>query len=390
MINLQPHKEYKSVDLNFAKQIPSDWIVLRGKFLFREINERSKKGEEKLLSVSEHRGIVPRDSINVTMFQALSYEGYKLCNKGDIVINSLWAWHRGLGVSEYHGIVSTAYGVYRPRNPEQWNHRYLNYLLRDNTYVGECLIRSKGIWESRYQLTGSNFLDIPILQPPLEVQNSIVQYLDKKNSEIDKFIQNKEKLIALLEEQKKAIIQSFINSGEIYIKLKYLLKIQNGDGFSSDLVQNEGEFAVYGGNGILGYYNKYNVHDETLIIGRVGALCGNVHYTNKKVWVNDNAMFVKTRNSYKYMYYLLLNANLNSLSFANAQPLITGTLIKNHSTKFHKEMETQKSTVLKIEKKLGELNLVIEKAQKEIELIKEYREALITDLVTGKRSIPQT
>ena len=83
MTNLQPHKEYKSVDLNFAKQIPSDWIVLRGKFLFAEINERSKKGEEKLLSVSERKGIVPRDSINVTMFQALSYEGYKLCNKGD-------------------------------------------------------------------------------------------------------------------------------------------------------------------------------------------------------------------------------------------------------------------------------------------------------------------
>jgi len=75
----------------------------------------------------------------------------------------------------------------------------------------------------------------------------------------------------------------------------------------------------------VGCSHKYNVDDETLIIGRVGALCGNVHYANKKVWVNDNAMFVKTQQNNKYMYYLLLNANLNSLSFANAQPLITGT-----------------------------------------------------------------
>jgi type I restriction enzyme S subunit len=84
-IKLQPYTDYLPVDLNFTKQIPSDWIVKRGKFFFKEISERSKKGEEQLLSVSEHKGIVPRDSINVTMFQALTYEGYKLCNKGDIV-----------------------------------------------------------------------------------------------------------------------------------------------------------------------------------------------------------------------------------------------------------------------------------------------------------------
>ncbi|HEX8368851.1 MAG TPA: hypothetical protein VF604_09940, partial [Pyrinomonadaceae bacterium] len=112
MNNLANHKmysQYKSIDLNFAEQIPIDWKTLRGKFVFKEINERSKDGKEQLLSVSEHKGVVPRDSINVTMFQAENYQGYKLCKKGDLVINSLWAWHRGLGVSEYEGIVSTAY-----------------------------------------------------------------------------------------------------------------------------------------------------------------------------------------------------------------------------------------------------------------------------------------
>lgn len=86
---------------------------------------------------------------------------------------------------------------------------------------------------------------------------------------------------------------------------------------------------------------------------------------------------------------LLLNANLNSLSFANAQPLITGTLVKNYRTKFHNDIERQNLIFLEIEEKLNELNLVINKAQQEISSIKEYREALITDLVTGKRSIPQ-
>ena len=100
-------------------------------------------------------------------------------------------------------------------------------------------------------------------------------------------------------------------------------------------------------------------------------------------------MFVKTKHHNRYMYYLLLNANLNSLSFANAQPLITGTLVKKHKTRFHRDMANQNTKVIEIEEKLNELNLVIEKAQKEIDSIKEYREALSTDLITGKRSVTQ-
>ena len=67
--------------------------------------------------MSSNRGVVPRRSATVTMFKAESYAGHKLCWPGDLVINSLWAWSRGLGVSQHHGIVSTAYGVYRYEMP---------------------------------------------------------------------------------------------------------------------------------------------------------------------------------------------------------------------------------------------------------------------------------
>ena len=193
------------------------------------------------------------------------------CNKGDIVINSLWAWHRGLGVSEYHGIVSTAYGVYRPLKPEQWNHRYLNYLLRDKTYVGECLIRSKGVWESRLQLTGSNFLDISILQPPLEVQNSIVEYLDKKNHAIDKFIQNKERLINLLNEQKKEVItRNIFQKDQNFKPLKYFVsKIGSG-------VTPSGGANVYLSKGIP-FLRSQNIHFNNLRLDDVVFISEKIH-----------------------------------------------------------------------------------------------------------------
>ena len=91
------------------------------------------------------------------MFQAESYAGYKLCWPGDLVINSLWAWGRGLGVSRYHGIVSSAYGVYRLRPPYRKYSHYIHRLVRSEPFNLELRLRSKGIWISRLQLTDESY-----------------------------------------------------------------------------------------------------------------------------------------------------------------------------------------------------------------------------------------
>jgi len=108
------YSQYQDSGIKWLGEIPEHWIMLNGKYVFTIINDRSEKGEEELLSVSEHYGVRPRSISNVSMFMAESYKGYKLCKVGDLVINSLWAWSRGLGFSDYSGIVSTAYSVYRP------------------------------------------------------------------------------------------------------------------------------------------------------------------------------------------------------------------------------------------------------------------------------------
>jgi type I restriction enzyme S subunit len=84
------------------------------------------------------------------MFKAESYENYKLCWKNDLVINSLWAWQTGLGFSPCHGIISTAYSVFRLKNSDN-NYKYFHCLLRGIDYQWELQVRSKGIWRSRYQ-----------------------------------------------------------------------------------------------------------------------------------------------------------------------------------------------------------------------------------------------
>lgn len=210
---LKPYAEMKDSELCWLGDIPAHWRVKRAKAVLRRIDVRSSAGAEELLTVSSARGVVPRRTANVTMFQAESYAGHKLCWPGDLVINSLWAWGKGLGVSQHHGIVSTAYGVYRARDASGILPRYLHELVRSSPFHWELQVRSKGVWISRLQLTDESFLNAPLVVPPLDEQAAIVRFLDHADRRIRLAIAAKQKLIKLLEEQKQAIIDRAVTRG---------------------------------------------------------------------------------------------------------------------------------------------------------------------------------
>ena len=215
--NLKPYPVMEDSGVPWLDQVPLHWGLLRGKFVFNCIDERSSTGEEELLTVSSKRGVIPRSDAIVTMFKAESYLGYKLCWPGDLVINSLWAWGRGLGVSQHHGIVSSAYGVYRLRPPYSKYSHYIHRLVRSTPFNFELRVRSKGIWISRLQLTDEAFLDAQFTIPPIGEQAAIVRFLDHADRRIRRYIRAKEKLIALLEEQKQAIINQAV-TGKIDVR----------------------------------------------------------------------------------------------------------------------------------------------------------------------------
>ena len=91
-----------------------------------------------------------------------------------------------------------------------------------------------------------------------------------------------------------------------------------------------GKYPIYGGNGITGYNESYNVDGINIIIGRVGFYCGSVHYVNNKIWVTDNAFVTKIMgNVYtpKFLYYLLQQYDLKQYSNSTAQPVISGKTV---------------------------------------------------------------
>ena len=214
---LRPYPAYRNSGLDWLGEMPEHWDVRRGKTVFRCIDERSETGSEELLTVSSDRGIIPRDSASVTMFKARSYVGHKLCRPGDLVINSLWAWSRGLGVSRYHGIVSTAYGVYRVRRNSSALPDFIHSLVRSEAFNWELRVRSKGIWISRLQLTDASFLRAPLPLPPLAEQRAIARFLDAADRRIRRYIRAKERLIELLEERKRALVHEAV-TGRIDVR----------------------------------------------------------------------------------------------------------------------------------------------------------------------------
>ena len=133
------------------------------------------------------------------------------------------------------------------------------------------------------------------------------------------------------------------------VKMKEELKIR----FLSDLIDfkngksikpSSGNIPIYGGNGILGYSEKYN-YKNILIIGRVGAYCGSIHYHKEKCWVSDNAIAGEVKSDYSidYLYYLMTSLNLNDRQVGSSQPLLTQGVLNNISVKIYESSQTQQS-----------------------------------------------
>lgn len=210
---LKPYADYADSGTDWLGSVPAHWGLLRAKRLFREVDERSTTGKEELLSVSHLTGVTPRRLKTVTMFMAESNVGHKMCRPGDLVINTLWAWMAALGVTRHAGVVSPAYGVYRLTDGGGILPAYADHLLRTPLYAAEYQRRSTGVNSSRLRLYPEQFLRVPVLLPPLDEQVAIVRFLDWANGRLERAIRAKRKVIALLDEQRQAIIQRTVTRG---------------------------------------------------------------------------------------------------------------------------------------------------------------------------------
>jgi type I restriction enzyme S subunit len=207
---LDPEVPLKPSGIPWLGDIPKHWDVLRAKYVFREMDERSKTGNEEQLSVSHITGVTPRSQKNITMFKAESYVGHKICRPGDLAVNTMWAWMAALGVSKHEGIISPAYAVYRQRKPERLLSDFADHLLRIAPYKLNYLSRSTGLRPSRLRLYPDAFFRIPIVIPPKDEQQQIVDSISVATAALTTAIARTEREIALMQEYRTRLTADLV------------------------------------------------------------------------------------------------------------------------------------------------------------------------------------
>jgi type I restriction enzyme, S subunit len=212
---LDPKVPLRGSGLPWLGQIPKHWETERARWLFQERDKRSQSGDEELLTVSHLTGVTPRSEKNVNMFEAETTEGYKICQSGDLVINTLWAWMGAMGVSPLDGIVSPAYNVYTPC--EGLDPAYVDALVRMPAFAQEATRFSKGVWSSRLRLYPEGFFEIWMPVPPLEEQHAIVAHIARETAKLDALRAAAERTIGLLKERRAALIAAAV-TGQIEVK----------------------------------------------------------------------------------------------------------------------------------------------------------------------------
>lgn len=411
MAMVKVYPKYKDSGAPWVGKVPDNWDVLPNRTLFYEIKERGHI-DEQLISVTISQGIIRQtDLISNSSKKDSSNEDkskYKLVVPGDIAYNKMRAWQGAVGVSQYRGIVSPAYIVVRPRRKQ--NAKYYHYLLRTPAFAKEAERWSYGITSDQWSLRAEHFKMIYCPVPSTEEQKAIVEYLDGVNKIIRRYIREKQKVIKLLNEQKQAVINRAITKGtnpnarfkpsgidwlgsipehwEI-VPLRWYITISSGYFLDAQEVQEkcsaEYMFPVIGGNGLVGYSREFNSDSKTIVIGRVGALCGNIHLVERQAWITDNALRINSIREFTHAYLAeeMRTMNLNRLANANAQPLITGGMIK--AQRVARPSQAEQISIIRY---LNEATIpfvkAIDSAKHQIDLIREYRTRLTCNVVTGK------
>ena len=409
-MEFKQYPSYKPSGVEWLGDVPDEWDIYPFWHLFNR-KEITNKTQEQLLSVYLDRGVILHSEGGGMVHKpADNLEKYQLVEVNDFVMNNQQAWRGSVGVSPYKGIVSPAYLIFS-FNKKICAPKFFKYFLRDKGVVDQFMIASMSVGTIQRQVKWHLLKTIQLSIPSLIEQNTIANFLDTETARIDNLIAKQEKLIELLEEQRKSIISHAVSKGlnpnapmkdsgvewlgdvpehwEV-ISIKFLAHCSSGQGINSlevlDIADDKNSFPVIGGNGMMGWTSKSNYKEPVLSIGRVGALCGNVHLINYPSWISDNSLILKVYSkkvNLEILQYILLSRNLNNLASKSAQPLITGTQVKNE--KITLPPPNEQSQILQyIIQNQSRINNLIAKQKTLIEKLKEYRASIISHAVTGK------
>ncbi|MBN1437859.1 MAG: restriction endonuclease subunit S [Anaerolineales bacterium] len=404
---LKAYPKMKDSGVPWLGKIPYHWNMRRAKWLFRKMN-RIVRDFDEVVTCFRDGSVTLRKNRRLRGFtESLKEIGYQGIRQGDLVIHAMDAFAGAIGVADSDGKGTPVYSVCKPMQAA--NSHYFAFTVREMARSAWIQALAKGIRERSTDFRFEEFSSQLLPLPPSGEQAAIVRFLDYMDRRIRRYIRAKQKLIKLLEEQKQAIIHRAVTRGldpNVRLKpsgvawlgevpehweirrLKNLCSMRSGEGITAISIEPKGDYPVFGGNGIRGYTSQYTHDGNFILLGRQGALCGNVHVAHGRFWASEHAVVTTLHgtNDLNWLAAVLRIMNLNQYSIAAAQPGLAVERIQNLTIPIPPRQE-QEFIAEKIQGSTTSLAIAIEKMHREISIIREYRTRLIADVVTGKLDV---
>ena len=414
-------REMKDSGFEWIGEIPVNWEVDKLKFHLKR-NEPRNPGDTVVLSLYRELGVIPKDSRddnhNVTSEDTSKY---KYVQPGDFVINKMKAWQGSVAVSEYEGIVSPAYFIYKFTD-DAFYRRYFHYLLR-SCYKDEFMRLSGGIRVGQWDLPSVALDNTAVIIPPMKEQKSIAAFLDVKCAEIDALTAYIQTQIDTLEQYKRSVITEAVTKGlnpdaemkdsgiewigEIpatwnIIRGKYLLKylqkpVKEDDGVITCF--RDGEVTLRSNRREDGFtmsdkeigYQGIDVGD--LVVHGMDGFAGAIGISDSRGKASPVLNVMDTKQNKRYIMYYLRSMAYSDVFVA----LATGIRVRSCDLRWNKladlpypvpNIEEQTVIVEYIDTTLEKTDAVITEKKSQIETLDEYKKSLIYEYVTGKKEVP--
>lgn len=416
---LRPYDEYKKVPFQWLDSIPLHWEYKRAKAMYSKANRPVREMDEVVTCFRDGMVTLRKNRRTTGFTESIKEIGYQGIRKGDLVIHVMDAFAGAVGVSDSDGKSTPVYSVCVPK--EDLNNNYYAYIVREMAKTGFIQSLYRGIRERssdfRFEVFANQYLPIP----PIEEQDQIVKYLNFHLTKINKFIKAKKKLIEVLKEQKQVIISEAVTKGiNPNVKMKQSEIEWLGDipehwecrrlktalqNITINTNKKLPEEIYIGLENVEGWTGKFiNVSANAVFDSQVkkftinNILFGKLRpYLAKVVKATQNGVcsgeflvlkLLDKKYSIKYLEILLRSSIIIDIitgsTYGAKMPRAEWGFIGSLKVALPSTIKEQDEIVSYIAKKVDEIDKSIKKIEKEIDLITEYRIALISDIVTGK------
>lgn len=420
--DLKPYAEYKDSGLPWLGKVPAHWDIKRNGSLFQQ---RNAVGEPDwpILEVSLRTGVRIRQFGSTKRKQVMSDKAkYKCAKKGDFVYNMMRMWQGAAGIAPVDGLASPAYVVAKPF--PHVNPAYFASLFRTEDYLAEIDAFSRGIVKDRNRLYWDQFKQIPTPFPPPAEQAAIVRFLDWANGRLERSIRAKRKVIALLNEQKQAIIHRAITRGldpnvefkasgipwlgdiPVHWETPLIQRIFKEE-IRPNIAAQEIQLSLSQKDGLIATSDMRERSLQTssfenwkvtlpgdLVLNRFKAHLGVFFEATLRgiVSFHYGVFAPRWRLSAKY-FELLFHTHAYRAIFAGRSNGMTVGLQNLSNQNFYgvrailPPHDEQVEIVSYTEKETLEIRTAISRLDREIDLLREYRTRLVADVVTGKLDV---